>query len=346
MAINLNDNLNINAPKSTDARFGPYASTAAAIAALDSAVRYQGLTVAVTGVNGVEEYWFASGIADGDLVSKLVEGAAGAQGTQGVQGTQGLQGIQGVQGVQGTQGTQGVQGTQGTQGTQGVQGVQGAQGLGAQGTQGTQGVQGTQGTQGVQGVQGAQGAQGSQGTQGVQGVQGSQGTQGVQGVQGVEGPVAGSANQVVYKDGGNAAAGSANFTFDESTNELTVAGTFSATTKSFLIKHPTPEKDGMLLRYSSLESPFHGVRLSGRVTVDGSAVVDLPDYVKDLVHNSDDENLSIQLTGIRTTNPISVGDIDVAKNRFTVHCDSAEPVECFWTFTATRKDVAPLIVEF
>ena len=77
-----------------------------------------------------------------------------------------------------------------------------------------QGVQGIQGTQGVQGIQGVQGVQGVQGTQGVQGIQGIQGTFGTQGVQGITGPVAGAANQVVYKDGSNNASGSANLTFD------------------------------------------------------------------------------------------------------------------------------------
>jgi hypothetical protein len=79
---------------------------------------------------------------------------------------------------------------------------------------GPQGPQGAQGVQGVQGPQGVQGRQGTQGTQGTQGVQGLQGVQGVQGVQGTTGPVAGSANQIVYKNSSNIVSGSANFTFD------------------------------------------------------------------------------------------------------------------------------------
>ena len=93
--------------------------------------------------------------------------------------------------------------------TAALQGVQGIQGI--QGVQGTQGIQGVQGTQGIQGVQGTFG---TQGTQGIQGVQGTTGTQGTQGIQGATGPVAGTANQVVYKDGSNNASGSANLTFD------------------------------------------------------------------------------------------------------------------------------------
>ena len=49
-----------------------------------------------------------------------------------------------------------------------------------------------------------------------------QGATGSTGAQGSTGPVAGSSTQVVYKDGSNNPAGSANFTFD-GTN-LTVGG--------------------------------------------------------------------------------------------------------------------------
>ena len=47
---------------------------------------------------------------------------------------------------------------------------------------------------------------------------------------------------------------------------LEVNGTFAANTKSFKIDHPT--KEGYKLIYGSLESPYHGVRLTGK----GSAV--------------------------------------------------------------------------
>ncbi len=97
-------------------------------------------------------------------------------------------------------------------GPQGPQGYQGNQGT--QGPQGYQGFQGDTGAQGPQGTQGVQGAQGPQGNQGAQGPQGNQGTQGPQGYQGATGPVAGSANQVVYKDGSNNPTGSPNLTFN------------------------------------------------------------------------------------------------------------------------------------
>jgi hypothetical protein len=147
-------------------------------------------------------------------------GSQGFQGHQGDQGSQGNQGFQGRQGFQGHQGDQGWQGEQGFQGRQGFQGHQGDQGnygwQGYQGSQGDQGMYGWQGWQGSQGDQGMYGWQGYQGSQGDQG-QGNQGSQGSQGLQGLTGPVAGSANQVVYKDGSNVAAGSSSFTFNGTT---------------------------------------------------------------------------------------------------------------------------------
>jgi hypothetical protein len=132
-------------------------------------------------------------------------------------------GTLGAQGPQGPQGTTGIQGSEGTQGTTGA---------------GTQGIQGPQGTTGIQGNEGTQGPQGTTGIQGSEGTQGIQGTQGVQGTQGIISPVAGSANQVVYKDGSNNPTGSDNLTFtgtnlgigtNNPTSALQVVGVVSAT---------------------------------------------------------------------------------------------------------------------
>jgi hypothetical protein len=76
-----------------------------------------------------------------------------------------------------------------------------------------QGITGSTGIQGTTGATGSQGVTGSTGTQGITGT-GVQGTTGTQGTQGITGPVAGTANQVVYKNSSNVASGSANLTFD------------------------------------------------------------------------------------------------------------------------------------
>jgi hypothetical protein len=138
---------------------------------------------------------------------------------------------------------------------------------------------------------------------------------------------------------------------------LTVTGNISASaigyfnhvaaaTKSFYIPHPT--KPGMHLQYGSLESPYHGVRLtgSGSVKSGDSVVVPLPDYIFSLVHQ---EGVNIQLTNYQHNKTLFVDDIDVSNNTFTVKCekklfDKGE-YKFFWSFTAIRKDIPQLTVE-
>jgi len=70
MSINLNDNLIVQAPKATDERYGPYASEAEALTAIEPIVRYRGLTAGVI-IDGVlKEYWFNNGISDTDFSVK------------------------------------------------------------------------------------------------------------------------------------------------------------------------------------------------------------------------------------------------------------------------------------
>lgn len=126
--------------------------------------------------------------------------------------------------------------------------------------------------------------------------------------------------------------------------KLAVNGSFAATTKSFRIAHPS--KPDHILEYGSLESPYHGVRLTGRGAVTESrGEVALPEYLKDLVHN--DETLTIQITNYRHGKLLYVSAIDLQHDAFFVACDlsSDTPLEFFWSLTAVRKDVAPMVVE-
>lgn len=75
--ITMNDNFDVKAPKPTDHRYGPYATTAAAIAGVASVNRYIGLTVGVITAGVVEDYWWNDGTADGDLVVKTTGGGSG-----------------------------------------------------------------------------------------------------------------------------------------------------------------------------------------------------------------------------------------------------------------------------
>ena len=117
----------------------------------------------------------------------------------------------------------GAQGPQGTTGT-GAQGTQGTTGTGTQGTQGTAGTASTQGTQGTDGAQGTTGT----GTQGAQGTTGT-GTQGAQGTAGAGGTPGGSDTQVQFNDGGSTFGGDSGFTYNKTTNRVTITATGSAT---------------------------------------------------------------------------------------------------------------------
>jgi len=69
MAIILNDNVDTRAPKPTDDRFGPYTTTAAALAGIPNYQRYVGLTVGVG--TPIVEWWFDSTLT---LVLKTTSG--------------------------------------------------------------------------------------------------------------------------------------------------------------------------------------------------------------------------------------------------------------------------------
>ena len=77
-------------------------------------------------------------------------------------------------------------------------------------------------------------------------------------------------------------------------SELHVVGHIQATTKSFVINHPS--KDGMTLRHGSLEGPEHGVYVRGTLETEDSTegFIELPDYWLELV---DKDTITVQLTG-------------------------------------------------
>jgi hypothetical protein len=75
-------------------------------------------------------------------------------------------------------------------------------------------------------------------------------------------------------------------------NALDVVGHFSATSKSFVIDHPT--KENKKLQYGSLEGPEHGVFVRGATSKN---VIKLPDYWKDLVH---EDSITVTLTPVHS----------------------------------------------
>ena len=77
MAINLNDNIKINAGKPSESKYlstgnTAYASVAAVNLALPTPVRYAGLTVLVVSGGTNIEYWYENGVANGSLIQKNI----------------------------------------------------------------------------------------------------------------------------------------------------------------------------------------------------------------------------------------------------------------------------------
>jgi len=120
--------------------------------------------------------------------------------------------------------------------------------------------------------------------------------------------------------------------------KLEVNGAFAATTKSFVINHPT--KPGMKLRYGSLEGPENGVYIRGRLK--GSNTIELPDYWIGLV---DKDSITVNLTPIGKHQKLYVDNI--ADNTIVVGNGNLlnKEINCFYTIFAERKDVEKLEVE-
>lgn len=68
--IELSAGIVVGANKPVDAKYGPYATTAAALADIGSTLRFKGLTVGIEVSGSVVDYWFRDGITNSDLVEK------------------------------------------------------------------------------------------------------------------------------------------------------------------------------------------------------------------------------------------------------------------------------------
>ena len=114
---------------------------------------------------------------------------------------------------------------------------------------------------------------------------------------------------------------------------VTVTGLSSATTKSFVIDHPT--KPGHKLRHGSLEGPENGVYVRGQTQEN---VILLPDYWAGLV---DEDSITVNITPIGRDQGIYVESWDVSRVVL-----SGTAINCFYTVYAERKDVEPFEVEY
>ena len=121
------------------------------------------------------------------------------------------------------------------------------------------------------------------------------------------------------------------------THALDVNGSFAATTKSFVIDHPT--KEGMKLRYGSLEGPENGVYVRGRLK--GRHVIHLPDYWTGLV---DEETITVSLTPVGNHQGLYVESIE--NNMVFVSGENNSSIDCFYVVYGERKDVDKITVEY
>ena len=171
MAIEINSNIEVQGGIPLDSKYGVYSSTTHANTSIGTTDRFIGLTVGIatgtTGFNGLQmtaatgglmEYWYYTGITNGDLVRKA-DSISGATGDSGTSGTSGSSGTSGTSGSSGTSGTSGSSGTSGTSGSSGTSGTSGSSG-----TSGTSGSSGTSGTSGSSGTSGTSGSSGTSGT--------------------------------------------------------------------------------------------------------------------------------------------------------------------------------------
>lgn len=119
---------------------------------------------------------------------------------------------------------------------------------------------------------------------------------------------------------------------------LTVTGSLLATTKSFLINHPT--KPGKKLRYGSLEGPENGVYVRGKLV--GNNTIQLPEYWTKLV---DPSSITVNLTPTGRHQDLYVEEVVdnvvVVKNSNLIN----KEINCYYTVFGERVDVDKLEVE-
>ena len=118
--------------------------------------------------------------------------------------------------------------------------------------------------------------------------------------------------------------------------KLEVNGSFRATTKSFIIDHPT--KEGKKLQYGVLEGPEHSVYVRGKLT--NTSRIELPDYWHALV---DENSITVNLTAIGRKQELWVEEIT---DTYITVGSEAGIINCFYTVFAERKDVEKLVTEF
>jgi hypothetical protein len=138
-------------------------------------------------------------------------------------------------------------------------------------------------------------------------------------------------NSVIYESSSNIGIGTTS-----PGAKLEVNGSFRATTKSFIIDHPT--KENKKLQYGVLEGPEHSIYVRGKLT--NTNVIQLPDYWHALVH---EDSITVNLTAIGKKQDLWVEEI--TDTHITIASETGD-INCFYAVFAERKDVEKLVTEF
>lgn len=115
-----------------------------------------------------------------------------------------------------------------------------------------------------------------------------------------------------------------------------ITGDLTATTKSFVIDHPT--KKNAKLKYGNLEGPEHGVYHRGRIT--DTDTIELPEYWSELTR---EESVSVHLTPIGKPDILYVKAVE--KNKVIVGKKGRGTIDCYYTVYGERKDIDKLKTE-
>lgn len=138
---------------------------------------------------------------------------------------------------------------------------------------------------------------------------------------------------LLNRDGGNVGIGTSNATYN-----LYVNGSFAATTKSFVIKHPDPAKSDKQLVHGVTEGPEHTVFVRGKLL--NNNIIQLPDYWQHLVH---EESITVTLTPNKYYQQLYVKN--VTDTTIEVGSETDKPINCYYYVVGERKDIPKLITE-
>jgi hypothetical protein len=138
-------------------------------------------------------------------------------------------------------------------------------------------------------------------------------------------------NSLVVGTSGNVGIGTTTPSFD-----LEVNGSFGATSKSFIIPHPTKEDKNLV--YGAIEGPEFGVYCRGKVK---GKVIDLPEYWTELVH---EDSITVQLTAIGASQNLYIEKIE--NNKVFINSSGwFSTPHCYYTVYGERKDIDKIETE-